>query len=258
MRPGIDRQSPLPYYHQLKQLLLADIERQNLSPGDRIPGDHELCATYDISRTVVRQALTELESEGVIERRKGRGTFVAEPRTVEGLAQSLTGLYEDVATRGSHLRSDVLRLEVVPADDQVAADLRLDPGEPVIVLERLRYVDEVPWVLAVTQLPQKLAPGLVDDDLRDQSLYALLENKYGVRLVRGRRSIGAAVANTALARSLGISRGAPVLVLRSTSLGEDGRPVETFVAYHRGDRSQFEVELVRSAVAGAPLMHVTG
>lgn len=258
MKSGIDRQSLLPFYHQLKQLLLADIALKSLSPGDRLPSDHELCASYDVSRTVVRQALSELESEGVIERMKGRGTFVAEPRTAEGLAQSLTGLYEDVAARGSHLRSDVLRLEVVPADDQVAADLRLNPGEPIIVVERLRYVDDIPWVLAITQLPERLAPGLVDDDLTDQSLYALLEHKYGVRLVRGRRSIGAAVANTALARSLGISRGAPVLVLRSTSVGEDGRPVETFVAYHRGDRSRFEVELVRSKVAGPPLMHVTG
>lgn len=257
MKAKIDRHSLLPYYHQLKQVLLAEIERKHLGPGDRLPGDHELCATYDVSRTVVRQALAELESEGVIERVKGRGTFVAQPKTAEGLAQSLTGLYEDVAARGSHLRSDVLRLEVVPADDQVAADLKLTPGDPVIVLERLRYVDDEPWVYAVTQLPARLAPGLVDEDLTNQSLYALLEDKFGVRLVRGRRSIGAAVANAALARRLGVRRGAAILVLRSTSEGEDDRPVETFVAYHRGDRSRFEVELTRSSRAGAPLMRVT-
>jgi len=87
MQSGIDRSSPLPFYYQLKQILLADITRRGLKPGDRLPGDHDLCATYNVSRTVVRQALAELESEGVITRIKGRGTFVAPPKTAEGLVQ---------------------------------------------------------------------------------------------------------------------------------------------------------------------------
>ena len=99
----IDRTSPLPFYYQLKQILLSDVRDQGLQPGDRRPGDHELCARHDVSRTVVRQALAELETEGVIERIKGRGTFVAQQRTAENLVQSLTGLYEDVASRGSQI-----------------------------------------------------------------------------------------------------------------------------------------------------------
>ena len=77
----IDRRSPLPFYHQLKQILLADLRERDLAPGARLPGDHELCGTYDVSRTVVRQALAELETEGVIERVKGRGTFVPPRKT---------------------------------------------------------------------------------------------------------------------------------------------------------------------------------
>ena len=258
MQSGIDRSSPLPFYHQLKQLLLGEIERRGLGPGDRLPGDHELCARYDVSRTVVRQALAELESEGVIERIKGRGTFVAHPKTAEGLVQSLTGLYEDVAARGGHLRSEVRRLEVVPADAQVAGELQVAVGHPVILIERLRFVDEEPWVLAITHVPEELAPGLVHEDLSHQSLYALLEDKYGLRLVQGRRSVEAAVAGVGLARSLKVGRGAPVLVLRSVSVGEQGRPVESFVAFHRGDRSRFEVELSRHAGGvPRPLMIVT-
>jgi GntR family transcriptional regulator, N-acetylglucosamine utilization regulator len=254
---GIDRSSPLPFYHQLKQILLDEISRRALQPGDRLPGDHELCEAYGVSRTVVRQALSELEYEGVIDRVKGRGTFVAQPKTSEGLVQSLTGLYEDVAARGGHLRSLVRKCEIVPADAQVANELRLEIGAPVILLERLRFVDDEPWVLTVTHLPVDLAPGLADEDFTDQSLYALLENKYGVRLIRGRRSVEAAVAGTGLARSLGIKPGGSVLVLRSVSFAENSLPVESFVAFHRGDRSRFEVELDRHSGAARPLMIVT-
>ena len=172
MSAGIDRSSPLPFYYQLKQILLADLRARDLAPGTRLPGDNELCGTYDVSRTVVRQALAELETEGVIERQKGRGTFVAHRRTAERLVQSLTGLYEDVAARGGHLRSDVRRQEVVPADGQIADQLQLSRGAPVVVIERLRFVDDEPWVLATTYLPYDIAPGLVHDDLSDQSLYA--------------------------------------------------------------------------------------
>lgn len=258
MRSAIDRSSPVPFYFQLKQRIVADIGERDLQPGARLPGDHELCREYEVSRTVVRQALSELQSEGLVERVKGRGTFVAQPKTVEGLVQSLTGLFEDVAARGGHLRSEVRRFEEVPADEQVAQELGVEPGEPVVVLERLRYIDEEPWVLTVTHIPNDLAPGLLEEDLSDQSLYALFENKYGVKLYRGRRSVEATVASAPLARSLGVVRGAPVLLLRSLSFDVGGRPIESFVAYHRGDRSRFEVELMRAPQSAArPLMHVT-
>lgn len=259
MTKAIDRMSPLPFYYQLKQILLTELKTRELAPGARLPGDHELCDAYDVSRTVVRQALSELETEGVIERVKGRGTFVAQRKTGERLVQSLTGLFEDVEARGSHLRSDVRRLEVVPADEQVAQSLDLELGASVIVLERLRFVDEEPWVLVTTYLPFEIAPGLLTDDLENQSLYRLLEQKYGVQLRYGQRAIEASIAGAALARNLGISPGDPVLVLRSTVYGNQ-RPVEMFVAYHRGDRSRFEVSLNRSTAAileREPLMRVT-
>lgn len=248
---GIDRASPLPYYHQLKALVRADIGKRDLSPGERLPGDHDLCTRYDVSRTVVRQALAELEFEGVIERVKGRGTFVAARRTPQGLVQSLTGLFEDVAARGLHLHSRVRRLEVVPADAQVAHALALRVGAPVVLLERLRFVSGEPWVFVTTSLPAHLVPGLVDEDLSDRSLYAVLDQRYGLRPARGRRSVEARPASTELARDLQLRRGAPVLALSSTSTDVAGRPIETFHAFHRGDRSRFDVELVRQEGAAA-------
>jgi GntR family transcriptional regulator len=243
MSSRIDRSSALPFYAQLKQIIIDEIAAKQLTPGDRFMGDHELSSVYDVSRTVVRQALSELESEGVIDRVKGRGTFIAQQKNDEDLVRSLTGLYRDVVLSGSQLRSKIMRREVGPADESIADTLAIPVGTPVILIERLRFVDDEPWVLTVTRVPFDSAPGLLDDDLRETSLYALLESKYGMVISSGRRTLEAAVASNAQARSLGIAPGSPILVMHSVVFGDDGIPVETFVAYHRADRTRFEMKL---------------
>lgn len=258
LRRSIDRTSPLPYYHQLKEILREDIARRDLQAGDRLPGDHELCEIYGVSRTVVRQAMTDLQYEGVIDRVKGLGTFVAPQRTSQSLVQSLTGLYEDVAAMDRTLRSEVRSLEVVAADADVAARLELPVEAPVVMLERLRFVDDEPWVYTISHVPAEVAPDLAEQDLRDQSLYALLERRYGLRLVRGHRTVEAHSASSRLAKDLQIPQNAPVLKLTNISYGEGDVPVETFVAYHRADRSRFEVDLERprGGQRGQPLVRL--
>lgn len=240
----IDRNSPLPYYAQLKQLLLTQLD-QAWQPGERLPGEVTICEDYGVSRTVVRQALDELEAEGRVVRRKGHGTFAAQRKVDETLFQSLTGLHEDVSARGGALRSDVRELTVRPASSEVASALDLAEGDPVISLERLRYADGEPWVLTHTYLPWDVAPGLVDEDFSEQSLYALLEGKYGVDLDHGHRLVESVPASPALAEALGLQPRDPILLLRSTAWNAEGRAVEHFVAYHRGDRSRFQVRLRR-------------
>jgi GntR family transcriptional regulator len=252
-RRGIDKRSAIPFYQQLKEILRADIEARGLRPGDRLPGDHELCDEYGVSRPVVRQALSELQYEGVLQRFKGRGTFVVPQRTSQSLVQSLTGLHDDVTSTGRTLRSEVRTLKVTAADSDVAGRLEIEPGAAVVAIERLRFIDDEPWVFATGHVPAGLAPDLVDQDLREQSLYALLERRYGLRLVRSHRTVEAYGASGRLARDLGIPQNAPVLKLTSVSYDAENQPVETFVAYHRGDRSRFEVDLQRSS-AGLPAL----
>jgi GntR family transcriptional regulator len=248
----IDRDSPIPYYHQLRQLLEAQIESGRLEVDAQLPGEHALCEAYGVSRTVVRQALSDLESSGLVVRRKGKGTFVAAPKTPEGLVQSLQGLYDDVRARGQELHSRVLRLAADRPTPAIARLLRLEPGEDVVVLERVRYVEGEPWVATVTHLPLALAEPLLEMDMTRRSLYRTLEEDFGLRLLAAQRTVEAARAGETLARHLGISEGSPVLLLKSLTLLDDGRPVEYFVAWHRGDRSRFEVHLESSTVAAAP------
>jgi GntR family transcriptional regulator len=241
----IERASAVPYYAQVKALLVADLEAGRLQPGDRLPGEHELCARYGVSRTVIRQALGELQAEGRLRRQRGRGTFVASPKVAEAMFQSFSGLAEDVAARGGSLRNEVRRLEVVAASHAVAGELEIAEGESVILLERLRIVDGKTWSLVTTYIPYELCPGLVDEDFTTASLYGLLEGKYGILIAHGRRAIEAVAADAETADALGVRSGEPVLLLRSTAYGEDGRPIEHFVARHRADATAFEVQVVR-------------
>jgi GntR family transcriptional regulator len=256
---AIDRTSPVPYYHQLREILEARIESGDLPADAQLPGEHSLCGVYGVSRTVVRQALSDLEAIGLVVRRKGKGTFVAAPKTPEGLVQSLGGLYDDVRARGQELHSRVLHLSRARPTPAMARLLELAPGEEIVLLERLRYVEGEPWVVTTTHLPLSLAEPLLGMDMTERSLYRTLEEDLGLHLHAARRTVEAARAGETLARHLGISEGSPVLLLKSLTLLADGRPVEYFVAWHRGDRSRFEVTLEsRLPTAPSPTVVRTG
>lgn len=245
MTTSIDFDSNIPYYIQLIDVLKGGIRQGVWQAGERLPGEHDLCERYGISRTVVRQALHELELEGLIIRRKGRGSFVAEPKISESLAQKLTGFHQDMTERGHRPVTQVLRLAVVPAAKEVADYLALEPGDPVIELERLRAVQGESIVLVTSYLPHALCPDLEQIDFTDRSLYETLETQYDLIIARGRRHIEAVPANAKEAELLDITEGAPLLMLDSVSYLADGTPIEYYHALHRGDRSRFDVELVR-------------
>ena len=246
----IDRNSFIPFYIQVIDSLTEFIENNQLSPGHQLPGEAELCKTFDVSRTVIRQALQELEYRGLIFREKGRGTFVAKPKIHEGLFQELTGFYQDMVAKGHQPRSDVLKQEKVSVNSKVAAYLQLEAGDPVIQIDRLRYVNHEPIVLVTTYLPYEICPDLIEVDLTNQSLYAYLESEHGLFVSSGRRFLEAVVANQLEAELLQVDVGSPLLLLNSVSYLEDGTPMEYFHAVHRGDRSRFETELVRVTAPG--------
>jgi GntR family transcriptional regulator len=241
----INRASPIPYYVQIIQSIREQITNGNWQPGFQLPGEPELCQMFDVSRTVVRQALGELANEGLVTRSRGRGTFVAEPKIEESLVQRLTGFYHDMVDRGYKPETEVLEQIVVPASQKVANYLHLGKGTRVFKLNRKRSIDGEPIVLVTTYIPHALCVGMEDEDFSNSSLYETLENKYGLFIVSGRRTVEAVPANEYEAQLLEIEKGAPLILLDSISYLEDGTPIEYYHAVHRGDRTRFEVELVR-------------
>jgi len=241
----VDRHSHVPYFAQVIDIVRAQIDSGDLRSGEQIPSEPELCALFDVSRTVIRQALAELEHDGLVVRKKGKGTFVAEPKISESLVQRLTGFYEDMVERGHVPITHVLRQQVLDAGSKIAAKLGLTVGTPIIELERLRFIAEEPIVLVTTYLPQALCPEVASADFSAQSLYHFLETRYSLVIARSRRSLEAVAANEYEANLLRIEVSQPLILLNSISYLEDGTPIEYYRACHRGDRSKFEVELNR-------------
>ncbi len=241
----IDFNNYIPYWRQLYTLLKERILAKEWKPGQKFYSEGELCRDYGISRTVVRSALQELENEGLISRRKGKGTFVLGPKISEGLAQNLTGFYQDMAERGLLTASRVLLHEVISCPEKVADLLNLPAQAPVIVIHRLRYVEGDPIALVTSYLPLQLCPQLENVDLTDRSLYEFLEKNCNILITHARRVLEATYASESQATLLQIAPGDPLMKLESISHTEDGTPVEYFEAFHRGDRTRFEINLLR-------------
>ena len=241
---AINFNSHIPYYHQLIEIIKQNIKEGVWEPGDQIPSEMEFCDIFGISRTVVRQALRDLEGEDIIVKRKGKGTFVAKPKISEGLIQKLTGFYQDMVERGLEPKTKVLFQQIMPANNKIAEYLDVPMGTDVVEIVRLRSIHDEPIQLVTTYIPLHLAPNLPNIDLSDRSLYEYLKKEYAVKIFRGKRYIEAVLASEKDAELLEIEEGDPLVMLDSISYTKTGQIVEYFHALHRGDRSRFEVELV--------------
>jgi len=242
----INKQSVIPYYFQLKEIIKNLIEENVMSEGEQIPSEHEMCQTYGVSRTVVRQAIIEMVNEGLLVRRKGKGTFVAKPKIAGSLMQNLNGFYKDMAVKNLETRSEVQGFSVINAPKKIANKLQLEPGDKIFKIDRLRFVNDEPIVYVITYIPYNLCPALIDEDLANQSLYAIMEEKFNLKITSSRRTIEAVGSTEEIAALLDIEFGAPIFLLKSISYLANGAPAEYYEAKHRGDRIGFEVEIINN------------
>lgn len=245
----IDRRSPIPLYFQLKKLLEEQIVSARWAPGERIPSEPAICEQFGVSRTTVRQALGELESEGLIRKEKGRGTFVAEPRSHSWHLQSAQGFWEEAVRSGHRVTSRLLRRAVEPLPLWASDALSLPPGSEGVTVERLRSVDDRPVMYVVNYLPRERADTVLFADLERGSLYRVLEEREGLTVLGGRRVVEAVTAREELAALLEVEPGAALLFVESVAWQEEDRPFECYRAWHRADRTKIEVQVVHEDIA---------
>lgn len=235
---------PVPLYHQLKQAFRSEIERGVYKPGDRLPSEAELIRQYGISRITVRQALDELEAEGLVMRRHGKGTYVAEPRIEQELVR-LTDFVEDMQRAGQNPSSRVVAFVHEPARPGIARALQLPSGTEVVRVDRLRLANGRPIAYDTTWLPLRFGELLAGMDLTQETIYHILETRYAIPVVSGAIYMTASAATAQNAAHLELPSGAALLVIQRISYTTGDKPVYLQERYYRPDRVQYRVMLRR-------------
>jgi GntR family transcriptional regulator len=241
----IDKTSSTPYYLQLSEILQQEIGKHQ-SPREiyQLPSENELAAQHGITRATVRRALDVLERDGLIYREKGKGSFAA-VRRVEHELTKLVSTTEDMRKRGWALTTRLVSVETVPTPARAADALELQEGEPSYKLCRLRIVDGEPISIQTPYLPAALCPDLERNDLT-QSLYRLLETRYGLRLWTGHETLRARCTLPLEEELLAVPKRTPVMYMERVTYAVTGQAVEYLEAVWRGDRYDFKVSLSRS------------
>ena len=243
-RTDIDRSVPIPLYYQLKERILSEIRQGHYASGDAIPTEKEISAMFQLSRTTVRQAIAELVQEGWLYRVKSKGTFVGHPKIPQNFIRKVESYNNTILRLGMIPSTEVLQmttLSVRETDRAAVQALQLNDGDRVIFLERLRFADQVPNVIARTYLPDALCHFLLDHDFNSEQLYPLLAVSDRTRIFRIERVVEAVAATATDASLLQIRKGAPVQFFTSVGYNTYGDPVEYTLSRYRGDRNSFEV-----------------
>jgi GntR family transcriptional regulator len=243
-KPMIDKNSPIPIYHQLEEFIKAQIESGELKPDETIPSERVYADMFQISRMTIRQALTNLVNDGYLYRQKGKGTFVNKKK-VEQRLQGLTSFTEDMRERGFTPGSKLVSFEIIPASREIADRLKLAENTPVYEIKRVRLADNVPMALETTYLPANLVKGLTEDII-NQSLYQYIEEKLSLVIYEATQQIEASSAKDQELRHLEIEKGSPVLLILRTSTLKDGTPFEFVKSAYRADRYKFVHTMQRS------------
>lgn len=235
--------APMPKYFIVKMVLEGRLER-DYAAGGRLPSEEALCAEFGVSRITVQQALAHLVKEGRIRREQGRGTFCVDPggqRTETRPSE----LLERVMKYRDGAFNQVLRHARGRATPRVAERLRLPVDAPVVVIDRLSFVDDQPIAFIEAYLPAALGDrlGAEGELLRQNTLASLLKDRHGIEVDSVVQTIGAAVADPRFAHLLGVDVGVPVLQGERTYRDASGRPIFLSIAFYRADRHRFVVTL---------------
>jgi GntR family transcriptional regulator len=228
--------------HEALRQELSQLIDQGMAPHQALPSERELMGRFGVSRVTVRRAIERLAQEGRVYRVQGAGTFVAEPATISK-SLHLTSFSEDIRARRMVPGSRLLQLRRTDADMACARDLFVEPGTPLVHIERLRLADDEPMCLENAWLPETFVPGLVEAGETD-SLYQLL-SRAGAAPESADQTIRATVLDAEQARLLDVPANFPALLVQRIARDARGRAVERAVSLYRADRYDFKVTISR-------------
>src|SRR5258705_9567941 len=196
-------------YSRVEAVLAGEITDGALKVGDQLPIEDSLIARFEVSRITVRRAIQNLVRRGLVEIRRGKGTFIAAPRITQELTE-LSGFVEDMHALGRKPTARVISKEVVTADTTVASHLALTKGERVGRIRRVRLADGVPLSFDETFLPWEIGKKIITNNLKVEPIFSLLERKYDVPLIEAEYKLDAVPAETEVAAALKVKQRSPI------------------------------------------------
>jgi GntR family transcriptional regulator len=236
---------PSPLYLQIADILRGRILQHVYRPNQQMPSESELMSAFDVSRITVRQALGNLQSEGLIFRIHGKGTFVSRPRAFQDLG-SLQGFGSAMRDMGYEAHSKVLSVRTIVPPKHVRD--RIESGGRVIELKRLRFLNRAPISLDVSYLPSAIGARVARADLANRDVFAVLENDCQIALGHADLRMCAMRATEELQDALALDEASPILFIERVIHTSAGAPIEYEELYYRGDAFQFKVRVARQAV----------
>jgi len=240
----LDPAARVPLYHQLFVILRNRIYGGQLSPGDLVPGEQDLCSEFGVSRITAKRALNELADAGLVIRERGKGTRVVKRPPPPTVTSSIEGWLENISLMGIATEARVLEFGYVPANEDISNALEVAQGTEVQRAVRVRILDGEPMSFLVTYVPSDIGRQFGRDDLNSRPLLHLLEWA-GVEVASARQTISATVADPDIAGALGIHAGAPLIEVRRVVRDSCGRPVEYIRVLYRPDLYRFEMSMRR-------------
>jgi len=241
----VSKRGPIPRYYQLKNIIREKIESGEWKPGDRIPSIPELSRYHSISQMTARQAIRELCGEGLLHSFQGKGTFVAKPKIARDLS-CLTYFTEQMAKSGFHITTKLLKTETPQAPRDIAKRLEIKTGASLILVQRLREIDDEPFYMENCYFPHALCQGLLEKDLAQHSLHFLLENHLGYHIDHAVMTIEAVGGSNYHSKLIRVKPGTPLLSITQTTYLADGRAIQFVKAVSRSDK--FKYSLIRRKV----------
>jgi GntR family transcriptional regulator len=240
-RPPAD---PTPLYAALESQIAAGISGGEFPAGTQLPTEEQLIQRFSVSRTTVRKAIQNLSDRGLIEIRRGTGTFVAQPKITQDLTE-LTGFVEDMEALGHTASARLIDRRVVSADGYVAQRLRIAIGTNVMRIQRVRMANGIGMSFDETYLPLHVGEQIVRHDLEANPIFALLEQRYGIALVEADYNLEAVSATFDVAAALSVQVGSPIFLIERTSYTVGDQPVDYEKLFYRGDLIRFKTRLTR-------------
>jgi GntR family transcriptional regulator len=231
-------------YLRVETVLAGEIADGDLKVGDQLPTEDSLIVRFGVSRITVRRAIQNLVSRGLVEIRRGKGTFVAAPKITQELIE-LSGFVEDMHALGRKPTARVMGKDIVTADATVASQLSLTKGERVVRIRRVRLADGIPLSFDETYLPLEIGKKIITNNLKVEPIFSLLERKYNVPLIEAEYKLDAVAAETDVAAALKVKPGSAIFRIERTSYSTDRRPVDYEKLHYRGDLVQFVTRLLR-------------